>query len=259
MSRFSDALAQKDFLVTVELDPPRGVDLGALKELGQALAGRVDALVVSDHRAASPRQSPWWAAHRLIEHGAEVVMTVNCRDRNRLALTGDMLAAASARVANLLIVSGDHPILGDHPAARGVYDLDSVQALQLAAGLNQGHDLAGNELSDAPAFCLGSGVAMAARPLAPQIMKLQKKRQAGASFLIGLPLKDLAELETFAAEASGLEIRFLAGVEAADPSGRQAAAELCRAVRASGLAGGVHLSMPAAQSELPALLDACGL
>ena len=167
MTSFAQALKDRGFVVTAELDPPRGVDLGPLMELAGRIAGQVDALVISDNQGANLRQSPWWAAHRLAETTpAEVILTLTCRDRNRLALAGDILAAAAAGVDNLLLVSGDFISLGDHPQAKPVYDLDSVQALMLAQGLAQGHDLNGQALAGAPELFLGAVLAPEARPLA---------------------------------------------------------------------------------------------
>ena len=98
-------------------------------------------------------------------------MTLACRDRNRLALTSDLLAAWALGVRNLLLVSGDFVSLGDHPQAKPVYDLDSVQALGLVAELAAGRDLAGSELAGAPEFFVGAAVAPGAEPLALQLMK----------------------------------------------------------------------------------------
>lgn len=259
MTNFAQALLDKDFVLTVELDPPRGVDLAPLLELAARLAPRVDALVVSDNRGAVPRLSALAAAMRLRDAGAEVILTLNCRDMNRLALTSHMLAAGATGIANLLLVSGDYVSLGDHPGAKPVYDLDSVQALGLATALTQGRDLAGQELAGVPGFFLGAAVAAHAQPLPPQLIKIRKKVQAGAGFIITQPLQSLEALQSFRQQTAGLEVKTLAGLEVSDPGQRQEVADLFKEIRGSGLAAGVHLSMPAAQAELPGLLDACGL
>lgn len=259
MSKFEQALADKGFVLTVELDPPRGVDLAPLLGLAGRLTGRVDALVVSDNRGATPRLSALAAGARLAAQGAEVILTLTCRDMNRLALTSQMLAAGAAGIGNLLLVSGDYVSLGDHPGAKPVYDLDSVQALGLAAGLVQGRDLAGQELDPAPRFYLGAAVAAQAEPLPPQFIKLKKKARAGARFVITSPLSSLAQLEGFCRQAADLGVKVLAGLEVSDPGQRQEVAGLLREIRGSDLVAGAHLSMPAAQDDLPALLDACGL
>jgi len=260
MTSFAQALQDKPFVVSLELDPPRGADLAAFMDLAGALAGRVDALVLSDHRGAVPRMSPWWPAHRLVEHTpAEVIVTLCCRDRNRLAMTGDLMAMSAAGVENLLVVSGDFTTLGDHPQAKPVYDLDSVQALLLAGRLAQGRDLAGAELMGAPRFFLGAVAAPAATPWEPQAAKLRKKINAGAGFLVTLPIQTPAPLEGFWARVGAGPVPLIAGVEVGEPGQRTAAAALVKEIKAGGLANGVHLAMPAAQADLPALLDACGL
>ena len=260
MTSFAQVLVDKGFVVTLELDPPRGVDLGPLMELAGGLAGRVDALVLSDSPGANARQSPWWAAHRLAETTpAAVILTLTCRDRNRLALTGDILAAAAAGVDNLLLVSGDFVSLGDHPQAKPVYDLDSVQALLLADGLRQGHDLNGRPLAEAPDLFLGAVLAPQARPLAPQALKMRKKLAAGAGFFITRPLSGLEALQAFLQEAGPPGAPLIAGVEAAGAQGVEAAAELARGLRSSGLVQGLHLSAAGEPGALIALVEACGL
>ncbi|MFH1059156.1 MAG: methylenetetrahydrofolate reductase [Pseudomonadota bacterium] len=260
MTSFAQALKDKPFVVSLELDPPRGTDLKAFMDLAGALASRVDAIVLSDHRGAVPRMSPWWPAHKLVEHTpAEVIVTVCCRDRNRLALTGDLLAMAAAGVENLLMVSGDFTTLGDHPQAKPVYDLDSVQALLLAARLGQGQDLSGATLDGAPQFFVGAVAAPAANPWEPQAAKLRKKINAGAGFLMTLPLKSAAALEGFWGRVGAGPTPLIATVEVSDPGQRDAAVEMVKQIKSGKLAGGVHLALPADQAGLPAFLDACGL
>ncbi len=244
MSSFGDALAAGEFVITVELDPPAGPDLAPLIDLASELNGQVDAFVISDNRLASARLSPVLAGQRLSqEAGAEVIVTLTCRDRNRLALTSEMLAAAAAGLDNLLLVSGDFVNLGDQPGAKPVYDLDSVQALVLAGGLN-----------GAARFLLGSGLAPEASPQPPQVMKFNKKLRAGAGFFMTKPLSGLAGLEAFVEAAGPLEAKLIAGVEVTDEAGPEAAATLAKEVKASGLAGGAHLSWPGAPQRLPELL-----
>jgi len=258
MPEFEKALAEKDFVVTVELDPPRGVDLKPLQELAAALGSRIDAVVLSANRAAKARMNPLLAAQALAQQGSEVILTLTCRDYNRLALASDLLAAKAAGVNNLLLVSGDHVTLGDQPEAKPVYDLDSTQALQMAVQMAQGRDMAGQEMEPV-SFFLGAAAAPRANPLAPQVFRLHKKTEAGASFFITQPLSDLEQLKNFVQQIKSLETKVIAGVEAASPEDLEAAANLCREIKASKLAAGVHLSAPDHQDSLTALLDKCGL
>ena len=257
MTRFGQALKDKSFVVTVELEPPKGSDLGPLQELAGKLSGQVDAVVLADNPRAEARMEPVMAAHKLLRHaGVEVILTLTCRDRNRLALTSQMLGAAAAGVESLLIVSGDFVNLGDHPGAKPVYDLDSVQALQLARQLCQGQDMSGNDLLGSPSFVLGAALSPQAEPLGAQLLKLRKKLQAGAEFIMTMPLTDKETYAKLKAEAG--EVKLIAGVAAEDPASREGAAALVKELKSVG-ADGVHLSMAAAQEELPALLNNCGL
>ena len=258
MSEFEKALADKDFVVTVEVDPPKGINLNPLKELAAKLKERVDSLVISDNRGAVVRQSPLLAAAALKEGGAEVILTMTCRDRNRLALTSDLLAAASAGLENILLVSGDFVTLGDHPDGKPVYDLDSVQAMGLAAELAKGRDLAGGEIDGPARFFTGSSVAAGANPLIPQVIKFQKKIRAGARFFMTQALTDLKQLKNFKDQAGPVEAWILAGIEAQSPDELDAAANLAKEIKSSGLAAGVHLAVPDHQDRLPELLDMCG-
>lgn len=258
-TKFQEALAAGEFVSSVELDPPKGVDLGPLKELAKELSGRVHAVVISDNQAAEVRMAPLAVARLCLDQGCEVVMTLACRDRNRLALTSDLLAAWALGVRNLLLVSGDFVSLGDHPQAKPVYDLDSVQALGLVAELAAGRDLAGGELAGAPEFFAGAALAPRAEPLALQLMKARKKLRAGAGFLITQPLEQAAQLAALDELSGAGGAPLLAGVEAGGPGERESAAALAAEIKSGGLAAGVHLSMPAAQEGLPELLDLCGL
>jgi methylenetetrahydrofolate reductase (NADPH) len=245
MSKFEEILGQKDFVVTAEVDPPKGTDLEAFKETAAKLSGKVDALIVSDNRNAEARMSPLAAAAAVGGNGLEVILTLTCRDRNRLALTSDLLAAASWGLQNLLLVTGDFVSLGDHPDAKPVFDLDSVQTLQLAAALAQGHDLAGGELLGAKPFFAGATVAPGSSPLGPQLMKLRKKVAAGAGFIVTRPVPALAQLRDFVGQAGTL-----------DPA---AAGSLFKEIKSSGLVAGAHLSAADGHESLLELVAACGL
>lgn len=257
MIRFAQALKDKNFVVTVELEPPKGADLGPLQNLAQELSSKVDAVVLADNPRAEARIDPVMAAHKLLRHAeVEVILTLTCRDRNRLALTSQMLGAAAAGVETLLIVSGDFVSLGDHPQAKPVYDLDSVQALQLARQLTQGQDMAGIDLLGAPSFVLGAALSPQAKPRGAQLLKLRKKLQAGAEFIMTMPLADQETYDRLRTDVG--EVKLIAGVAVEDPASRETAAQLVKKLKASG-ADGVHLSMAAAQDDLPAFLTACGL
>ena len=182
-SKFSRALASKDFILTAELDPPKGADPSVVQEKISALRDKVQAVVVSDNHSARMRMAPLGLCRVLLDQGLEPILTLTGRDRNRLALQSDLLAAFSLGIQNVLAVTGDHTSWGDHPQAKPVYDLDSVQLLRAVSALNHGQDLSGNPLEGAaPLFTVGAVVPLAANPLQPVIMKFRKKVAQGVRF-----------------------------------------------------------------------------
>jgi 5,10-methylenetetrahydrofolate reductase len=212
-----ETLQKKDFVITAQLHPPKGTDLGPLLKQAQSLKGKVDAVTVSDNEHSVMRMSAWAACRALQEQGLETILTVACRDRNRLALASDLLGAAACGLRNLLCVSGDHVALGDQREAKPVFDLDSVQLLQLAAALAGGTDGAGHALSGAPAFLLGAAANPNAQPLEPQLLKLYKKVEAGAGFLQTQAVFDIGRFKAFAAEARKAKVKVIAGVHVLSP------------------------------------------
>ena len=197
-NKFSQAITSGNFVVTCELDPPKGIDPGVLDDKLATLQNKVQAVIISDNPKAEMRLSPLAVGLYLREKGLDPILTFSCRDRNRLALQSDLLAAASLGLKNILAVTGDYITWGDHPGAKPVYDLDSVQLLQAVSALGEGKDLNGNSLQGkAPSFTVGAVVPLVAEPLAPHVPKLRKKLAAGVNFLISHPVFDLASVEDF--------------------------------------------------------------
>ncbi|MCB2192816.1 MAG: methylenetetrahydrofolate reductase [Deltaproteobacteria bacterium] len=255
MSKFSDALAGGKFVITVEVDPPRGTALGELDTLVGGLSSKVDAVVISDNRSAVARMSPVLAAHHLIKHAqAEVILTLTCRDRNRLALTSEMLAAAAGGVENLLLVSGDFVTLGDQPGSRPVYDLDSVQALILASLLAQGRDFAG-EISEAASFFAGASLPKATEPPGLAGIKFSKKLKAGAGYFMTQPVESAAEIEALANLPMAAETKIIAGLELGAEEEAGPLLDLAQELKSGGKAAGVHLACPEAPQRLTELVD----
>jgi 5,10-methylenetetrahydrofolate reductase len=148
----------------------------------------------------------------LVERDLEPVFQMTCRDRNRVALQSDLLGAYTLGIKNVLCLTGDFIALGDHPQAKSVFDLDSVSLLRAAKGLEQGNDLAGNELAGAPNFCLGAVVNPGADPLEPQIIKLEKKVQAGAQFIQTQAVFEPEKFETFMKAVTHVNVPILVGI-----------------------------------------------
>jgi len=175
-------LAQGTFAVTGEVGPPKGASAQETLEGAGLMAPHVDAVNVTDNQSAVLRLGSLAVSHLLRQEGIDPVFQLTCRDRNRIALQSDLLSAAALGIENVLLLTGDHMVLGDHPTARGVFDLDSVQLLAAARGLSQGKDLEGHELETAPDFCLGAVVNPGSDDLDAQLIKMQKKIDAGAQF-----------------------------------------------------------------------------
>ena len=213
MSKLRETLEAGAFPVVVELKPPKGTGVEEMLAVVKALAGRVTAFSVPDNEHARMRLAAVAGARLVQEAGGEALVHLTCRDRNRLALSSDLLGAASLGLENVLLVSGDYVTLGDHPQAKPVYDADSVQLLQIAVGLMDGHDSAGLPLTGNPAFFLGAVVIPEAEPFPPQFVKFQKKQAAGAQFFITPPVFDLDKLRRFREHLAGTPVKLLAGVK----------------------------------------------
>lgn len=211
MSRLAQALTAGEFVVTTEVAPPKGVDLSAVLASVRQLQG-VTAINVTDNQGANMRMTPLVVAGMLAREGIEPILQLTCRDRNRMALQSDLLGAAALGVENLLLLSGDHARFGDHPAARSVFDLDSVQLLHGVAELSQGKDLAGRPLSGAPRFFSGAAVTPEAEPFELTLQKFRKKAAAGAGFFQTQAVFHPQRLEQFMAEARRCGVPVLVGV-----------------------------------------------
>jgi methylenetetrahydrofolate reductase (NADPH) len=182
MSKLKNRLEKGEFVTTGEIGPPKGVNLEECLSDAELLKNQVTAINVTDLQSAVMKIGSLAVSARLIQRGIEPVFQLTCRDRNRLALQSDLLSAWSLGIENVLCITGDHPVLGDHSEAKPVYDLDSVQLIKAASSLNQGHDLSDHELDSKPDFFIGAVVTPAAEPVEPQIIKMKKKIDAGAMF-----------------------------------------------------------------------------
>jgi len=208
-----EKLQSGKFMVTSEIGPPKGIETKTLLEDAELIRGRVDAINVTDLQSSVMRLGSLAVCNLLVQKGFEPIFQVTCRDRNRLALQSDILSAAALGIENLLILTGDHPTLGDHPEAKPVFDLDSVQLLQVARKLQEGQDMKGNKLEGAaPKFCMGAVVNPGADPIEPQILKMEKKIEAGAEFFQTQAIYEPQVFENFLAKTKHLKIPILGGI-----------------------------------------------
>lgn len=211
MSRLQDNLAAGKFVITAEIAPPKGADIAPAIDQAKALADLV-AINVTDNQGANMRMSPLVLAGLMRQTGIEPILQLTCRDRNRLALQSDLLGAAALGIVNLLLLSGDHASFGDHPEARSVFDLDSVQLLQTVSGLMQGVDMADQALSSSPVFFAGAAVSPEAEPFELMFQKYQKKINCGAQFFQTQAVFDADRVTGFMQGASALKVPVLAGI-----------------------------------------------
>jgi methylenetetrahydrofolate reductase (NADPH) len=212
MSKLKQALESRRFVVTGEIGPPKGAGLDKCLQDAEKLREYVTAINVTDLQSAVLRVGSLAVSARLVERGLEPVYQLTCRDRNRLALQSDLLSAWALGIENVLCLTGDHPVLGDHAEAKPVYDLDSVQLLKAASALKNGHDLAGHELEGTPDFFLGAVVTPAAEPVEPQIIKMKKKIEAGANFFQSQAVYEPEKFENFINRVQGFGVPVIAGI-----------------------------------------------
>jgi methionine synthase I (cobalamin-dependent)/5,10-methylenetetrahydrofolate reductase len=213
-SRWGRKLAAGEFLTTVEIVPPRGVDPGQMLAGARLLkdAG-VDAINVPDGPRAQSRMGALMSALLLErEVGIETVIHYCCRDRNLLSMLSDLLGAAAHRLKNLLIITGDPPKMGPYPEATAVFDIDSIGLTNLVHRLNHGLDPGGNPIGEPTAFVIGVGVNPAAVDLERELRRFAWKVDAGAEFAVTQPVFDPQQLERFLARIESNRIPIVAGI-----------------------------------------------
>jgi len=202
----------KGFVVTGEVGPAKGADAAEALAGARQMAPVVDAVNVTDNQSAVMRLGSMAVAHLLKKEGIDAVFQLTCRDRNRIALQSDLLSAAALGIENVLCITGDHMVLGDHPEAKKVFDLDSVQLLVAARGLNEGCDLAGHEVDPPSDLCLGAVVNPGSDDLEMQLLKMQKKIDAGAEFFQTQAVFDPDAFSRFMEKAAKLGAPVMVGI-----------------------------------------------
>jgi methylenetetrahydrofolate reductase (NADPH) len=213
MSKLQESLKEGKFTITGEIGPPKGVDLTHCWEEVEYIKERVSAINVTDNQSSVMRISSKSICALLAQKGLEPILQITCRDRNRLAIQGDILGAYALGIRNILALTGDHTTAGDHPGSKPVFDLDSVSLLRALSALKSGRDLSGEELEGVPAdiFC-GAIVTPGADPMEMQLIKMENKIGAGAQFFQTQAIYDPKVFEQFMKKASKFNVPVLCGI-----------------------------------------------
>lgn len=212
MVSFSTALQSKKFVVTSELNPPKGTDLTKLYKAADCLRDYVDAFNLTDSHNARMSIAPIAVAHMLHGRGIESIVQVTSRDRNRIALQADLLGAAVLGVNNIVAMGGDPPSYGDHPDAKPVFDVYAATIIKAARALENGTDLGGNALDGTPRFCVGAVVNPGATSIVDEIKRMEEKIEAGADFFQTQAIFDLGTFEKFIKQTESFNVPVLAGI-----------------------------------------------
>lgn len=218
LSKLQAVLEEGHFAVTTEIGPPKNASPQSLIDKAQMLKGFVDAANITDNQTAVVRLSSIASGVHLANSGLEPVIQMTCRDRNRIAIQGDLLGAYSMGMRNLLCLSGDHQKFGNHPTAKNVYDVDSIQLISLMSRMrDEKKFFCGEEIKgEAPGFYIGAVANPFADPFEFRVDRLEKKIDAGAQFIQTQGIFDMDRFERFMelVRARGLDRRahILAGV-----------------------------------------------
>jgi methylenetetrahydrofolate reductase (NADPH) len=289
MASFSELLTGDKFIVTAELNPPKGTDLKEVLRTARNLSGWVDAFNLTDSSGAIMKMAPIGAAFKLKLEGAEPILQVTGRDRNRIAIQADLLAASVVGVDNVLCMGGDPPNVGDHPDAKGVFDLDAVRILQAVKSLSSGMDMYGHPLHGTPSFCPGAVANPGTPDIDGELKRMEQKVEAGARFFQTQAVYEPKVFETFMRKASLLGVPVLAGFiilksgamarhlnanlpgisvpedlinqldAAADKSAKSIEISARIVGEVKSMCRGVHMMAIGWESRIPAILEAAGI
>ena len=209
---FRETLQSGKFVVTSEIGPPKGTNIEPMLHHIDLLKDRIDGMNVTDNQSSVMRYPSVGGTLHIKERGGEPILQMTCRDRNRMALQADILFAYTRGVRTILCLTGDAVPVGDHKEAKGVFDLDSVTLLQTIRMMEAGKDLGGNDLDGNVDFCAGAIVTPEANPIEPQMIKFEKKVEAGAEFIQTQAIYDMDNFKRFMDDARKFDVKILAGI-----------------------------------------------
>jgi len=207
-------LSRSIFTITGEIEPVKTTNIHEILQTARTLAGYVTAVNITDNPQGFAYMNGFYPSYLIQEEiGLEAIYQLTCRDRNRLGLLSDLLAAGAAGIRNVLALTGDHPSLGDNPAAKPVFDLDAVQFTRMVRRMvDDGVDLNDNPIDHPPRFHVGVAANPNANPLEPELLKLEKKVQAGAEFVQTQVVYTIDTAKRFLSAASHVNVPILIGI-----------------------------------------------
>ncbi|MBQ4370236.1 MAG: methylenetetrahydrofolate reductase [Oscillospiraceae bacterium] len=291
--RITELFDRGEFVVSAEVGPPKGIHIEHLLDEAKEYLSNITAVNVTDNQSSVMRLGSLAVCKELKDRGMNPIFQITCRDRNRMALQSDILSAAMFGIDNILCLTGDHTKLGDHPTSKPVFDLDSVSLLHTVKCLEEGHDLAGNELvGEPPKFAKGAVVSPCNDSVDAQLAKMERKVMAGADYFqtqaVYEPEKFIAFMEKAKQFGKPVQLgivipknagmcRFLnanvAGIHIPDDMIKELAADKERAK--AGITGveiaariirackpycqGVHIMAMGWESKVPGLLEQAGI
>jgi 5,10-methylenetetrahydrofolate reductase len=212
MSLLEEKFRSTNFVVTTELTPPKGIDLSEFFAKADALKSFVDAVNITESPRARMAVEPKSVGHLLQDRGVEAIVQITARDRNRIAIQADLLGGCLLGIGNFVFMSGDDPKNGDHPEAKGVFDLTTIELLKAARSLRNGRDLSGSELHGAPQMFLGSTMNPGSQDLAREVDNTRRKIDAGSQFFQTQAIYDTDSLARFLDAAKLADVPLLAGI-----------------------------------------------
>ena len=299
MSQLKNALETGKFAVTAEMAPPKGYDFSEQVDIARLLQDKVHGINVTDMQSACLKASSLGLCIRLKQAGIEPILQITGRDRNRMAIMGDVLSAASFGIDTVLALTGDHPVVGDCKQSKPVYDLDSVGILNMLSKMEEsGCDCGGNPLSGgAPRLFKGAAVTPVYEPMVLQVNKLRQKVEAGARYIQTQGIFEVESLKRFldAVDKAQINVPIMAGIiplktagmakfmnanvpgiavpqaqidslaeakargESPSRLGIEMAADLIARIKEENLCAGVHIMAIGAEKNVPIILEKAGI
>ena len=211
MNNLQSKIKDKIFLVTSELNPPKGTNLSTLFNKVELLKKSITAFNITDNHTSKMSMSPIAVANLLKTQGIEPIVQLACRDKNRVALQSDILGLSALGIKNILCMTGDHSSIGDDPNSKPVFDLDGISLLKAVSSLRNGKDLANNKLKGAPEIFSGAVANPGSNDIQKEIDRMKQKIEAGAQFFQTQPVYDIKKFESFFNQTKQLNIPIIAG------------------------------------------------